>query len=81
MEYVVEVQPITSRGIGNTMIRRFIAPINKEDNGEEEENRDININHLNGGEMIELPLESSSYQSFLLIHYCICILLLYRLLN
>lgn len=77
MEYTVEVQPITSRGIGSTIINRFRAPIDEEEEREKEESI---VDHMEGKEIIELPLESKSISLFSTIYLSLLLILLCILL-
>ncbi|GMR51400.1 hypothetical protein PMAYCL1PPCAC_21595 [Pristionchus mayeri] len=63
VEYTLEVQPITSRGIGSAMTTRFRSPL-EDDDDEMRESEESMINHMDGGEIIELPLESGARSIF-----------------
>ncbi|EFP02861.1 CRE-KAL-1 protein [Caenorhabditis remanei] len=64
--YTVEVQSITNKGLGRTVSTQFVTHSDFEQNA---------ISRFPGGEIIELPLESSSASSLLLVSLLFTLLL------
>ncbi|CAI2298164.1 unnamed protein product [Caenorhabditis sp. 36 PRJEB53466] len=69
--YTVEVQSITNKGLGRTVSTQFVTHSDLDQNA---------IQRFPGGEIIELPLESSSPTRPLLLSLSLLFLLLWRLL-